>query len=518
SNSSASEDMHTPTPRVYRDKVTPHWIEVGATPTDCFWYSVSIPDGKEFVLVDASKGLRSAAFDHARVAENLAHLLGKSIGPHALPFDSIDFSTDMSKVVLHGRNSNWQRDLKDYNLTALPKARDETNYLQMRNHPHPSRSSATETDVTFINHLTKEVDIFWLDDDGARQPYGSLAPNTEREQHTYSGHAWLVANKDKNVIGVFDAEDKPGIALISESQKERNNKNDNHVKEPASYDNQLYSPDHMWKASVHGDNLFLSNVKSGTEYQLSFDAAPARSYARNAERMHGVEMDYESKAAEQSIPAVYWSPDSQHLVAMLHKSGSQHRITLIQSSPDDQVQPKLISIPYLKPGDDVPYTKPHLFDIKKKEEIPVDDKLFANPWSIDDVRWNPDCSEFTFLFNQRGHQALKIIGVNANTGAARTIIDETSATFICYSSKLFSEYLDATSEIIWMSERDGWNHLYLYDAKAGRVKNQITKGEWVVRGVDFIDREKRQVWFHASGINPEEDPYYLQYYRVNFDG
>jgi dipeptidyl aminopeptidase/acylaminoacyl peptidase len=69
-----------------------------------------------------------------------------------------------------------------------------------------------------------------------------------------------------------------------------------------------------------------------------------------------------------------------------------------------------------------------------------------------------------------------------------------------------------------MSERDGWNHLYLYDAKTGRVKNQITRGEWVVRGVDRVDKETRQIWFRAGGIHRGQDPYYVHYCRVNFDG
>ena len=69
-----------------------------------------------------------------------------------------------------------------------------------------------------------------------------------------------------------------------------------------------------------------------------------------------------------------------------------------------------------------------------------------------------------------------------------------------------------------MSERDGWNHLYLYDGDTGQVKNQITQGEWVVRGVDSVDEENRQIWFRASGMDPDQDPYFIHYYRINFDG
>ena len=69
-----------------------------------------------------------------------------------------------------------------------------------------------------------------------------------------------------------------------------------------------------------------------------------------------------------------------------------------------------------------------------------------------------------------------------------------------------------------MSERDGWNHLYLYDGVAGRVKNQITKGEWVVRAVDSVDVANRRIWFEASGMIPGQDPYFLHHYRIDFDG
>jgi dipeptidyl aminopeptidase/acylaminoacyl peptidase len=79
-------------------------------------------------------------------------------------------------------------------------------------------------------------------------------------------------------------------------------------------------------------------------------------------------------------------------------------------------------------------------------------------------------------------------------------------------------WLDDTAEIIYASERDGWRHLYLIDAKAGVLKNQITKGDWVVRAIDRIDEEKRQIWFRASGMNSGQDPYLIHYYRINFDG
>ncbi|HLU46942.1 MAG TPA: prolyl oligopeptidase family serine peptidase, partial [Planctomycetota bacterium] len=101
---------------------------------------------------------------------------------------------------------------------------------------------------------------------------------------------------------------------------------------------------------------------------------------------------------------------------------------------------------------------------------------------------------------------------------ARAIIDERSETFIDYAGKLFIEFLDETDEIVWMSERDGWNHLYLYDATTGEMKGQITQGEWVVRGVDRVDSERREVWFRAGGIHSGQDPYHVHFARVGLDG
>ena len=148
--------------------------------------------------------------------------------------------------------------------------------------------------------------------------------------------------------------------------------------------------------------------------------------------------------------------------------GDDRQIHLIESSPKDQLQPKLHTLSYAKPGDKMPIDKPYLFDVTQKSGQAIDDELFTNPWSISEIRWWPDSSTFTFLYNQRGHQVLRIVGVDAATGQARAIVDETSKTFVEYSGKYFCRYLDDTQEIVWMSERDGWNHLYLYDAVTGQ--------------------------------------------------
>ncbi len=256
------------------------------------------------------------------------------------------------------------------------------------------------------------------------------------------------------------------------------------------------SPDGQWEAVIVGGNVVLRSLKNHDRIILSQAGKPGDGYTGD----------------------FLWSPDSTKLLALWTHDGDHRKVYLIQSSPPDQLQPRLLWYEYLKPGDQIPLTKPHLFDIPTHSEIHVTGDLFPNPWSVDGFNWDPDSSRFTFVYNQRGHQVLRVIAVDAHTGAASAVIDEQSKTFIDYDSHLFYRYFPATGEMIWMSERDGWNHLYLYDAHTGQVKNQITRGQWVVRGVDSVDEKNRQIWFHAGGIFPDQDPYYIQYCRINFDG
>lgn len=256
------------------------------------------------------------------------------------------------------------------------------------------------------------------------------------------------------------------------------------------------SPDGKWTTIIKNGNLYLKGKAADDEFELSKDATADEGYEQG----------------------VYWSPDSKHFAALRTHKAQEHLVYTVESSPKDQLQPKLHSQNYLKPGDQIAVTKPHLFDVAEHKEIAVKDDLFKTPWSISQVRWSEDSSHFSFLYNQRGHQAMRIVAVNVKTGAAKAIVNEEVKTFIDYTNKVFTRYLDDTKEIIWMSERDGWNHLYLYDAATGQVKNQITRGEWVVRGIDRIDDKARQIYFRAGGIHSEQDPYYIHYCRINFDG
>jgi lipoprotein-anchoring transpeptidase ErfK/SrfK len=151
------------------------------------------------------------------------------------------------------------------------------------------------------------------------------------------------------------------------------------------------------------------------------------------------------------------------------------------------------------------------------EEVAIDRESFSTPWSNDQLRWAADGKSFTFLHNRRGHQLLRLVSVDAASGAVRTVMEEQSPTFVDYAHKTWMHWLSET-ELLWMSERDGWNHLYLVDVAAGRISRRVTTGAWVVRAVESVDDDARTVTIRAMGIDAGQDPYHEHWLRIPIDG
>ena len=471
---------------VFKAHVTPHWDAQG----DRFWYRNDLPGGaREFIRVDAVRGVREPAFDHQKLALALAQATAKEVRPERLPIDGLAFDDKATTLRFSAAGKHWEYGLPAGKLRELGKDEFSPASLPTLDSPHASSRTGPETSITFVNLTRNAVEVFWLDPDGQTHGYGKLAPGRECRQQTYAGHVWLARDGGGKELAVFEAALEDSRAVIDGSRKPRRRPT---VPRPLGGD----SPDGKWTALVQEHNVVLRPREGSADVALTRDGRADDSYTGE----------------------FYWSPDSRRLVALRQKDFEARKVYLIESSPRDQLQPKLHSYPYRKPGDPIPITKPHLFDVEGRKEVPVADDLFPNPWEIRDARWERDGKRFTFVYNQRGHQVLRVIGVDADDGRAVALVEERSRTFIDYADKYAAYYLDDTGELIWMSERDGWNHLYLYDLKAGQVKNPITRGDWVVRGIDRIDPVRRQVWFRAGGIRAGQDPYFVHHCRVNFDG
>jgi dipeptidyl aminopeptidase/acylaminoacyl peptidase len=266
------------------------------------------------------------------------------------------------------------------------------------------------------------------------------------------------------------------------------------------------SPDGRWLAYVENYNLHVRSKDGKQTAGLSEDGSEDNYYA---------------------LSTIVWSPDSKRIVAYRIRPGYRRLIHYVEAAPPDQLQPEYPTMVYPKPGDVLPLPQPVLFDVTARHQISINNGLFPNPYNLGPATWWKDGRGFTFDYNQRGHQAFRVIEVDANTGNARALIDEQSQTFIDYRPLVMDQYdtgkvyrhdVADGKQIIWASERDGWEHLYLLNGQTGEVENQITKGPWVVRAVNYVDDQRRQIWFEASGMKASEDPYFVHGYRINFDG
>jgi len=257
------------------------------------------------------------------------------------------------------------------------------------------------------------------------------------------------------------------------------------------------SPDGKREAMIRNYNVAVRTTGSRDVVMLSTDGSEGGYY---------------------DLDSLEWSPDSTRLAVYKVRPGQRRYVHYVESSPEDQLQPKHSVLQYAKPGDVVDVERPVLFHVESKTQTVVDSALFPNAYDVAGLNWRPDSGAVTFEYNERGHQVYRVISIDAASGVARSLVSEESKTFFCYSGKKYRHDLDDGKEIIWMSERDGWNHLYLYDGTTGKVKSQITRGAWTVRGVLQVDAKARQIYFSASGMYPATDPYFVHYYRINVDG
>ncbi|HWD38919.1 MAG TPA: prolyl oligopeptidase family serine peptidase [Fimbriimonas sp.] len=252
------------------------------------------------------------------------------------------------------------------------------------------------------------------------------------------------------------------------------------------------SPDGAWIAHCDGLNVQVK-TKGGTDVALTTDGTPQAYFAK-----------------------VEWRPDSKKIVAIRVIPGDRKPVYLIQSSPPGGGRAVLKTRPYDLPGDKLDSFDIWLLDPVTKEVKKIDADPLDGPFAdMPTLRWTNDKQHFTYEKLDRGYQRWRLMETDAETGATKALIDDQAKTFVDTTSAYV--HFCQNDEVIYRSEKDGWGQLYLYKPD-GTLEDQITKGPWVVRGVDRVDEKNRQIVFHASGMNAREDPYFNHYYRVNFDG
>lgn len=282
-----------------------------------------------------------------------------------------------------------------------------------------------------------------------------------------------------------------------------------------SHGKEVLSPDGKKAVFIKDYNLWLKDVATNQLTQLTTDGVQYYGYATdNAGWTH----------SDNAI--VKWSPDSRKIATFKQderKAGDMYLATT------NVGHPVLQHWKYPLPGDsNIIMIERVVIDIENPKvirlQIPPDPHRatlsddISSSGELDDISWSDDGSQFAFVSTSRDHKIEKVRIADAATGVVREVFEEKAPTQ--YESGWGSinwKYLPATKEIIWFSERDNWGHLYLYDATTGKLKNQITKGNWVVTQMLHVDEKSRMIYFLANGLDTA-NPYFTHFYKIGFDG
>jgi dipeptidyl aminopeptidase/acylaminoacyl peptidase len=280
------------------------------------------------------------------------------------------------------------------------------------------------------------------------------------------------------------------------------------------------SPDGTMAIVAKDDNLWLRNLPSGAERQLTHDGEPHFSYGTMPGSSLLVVLQ---KSSGMKFPpfGVQWSPDSRRIVVTRVDERTLPDYFFLQSVPyDGTLRPKVISMRTALSGEsNKAAAHGSIIDVKSGTQVEIQtaaEGLGETLW------WSSDRSHFFAIQGGDYSRSETLFDVNASTGSLRPVLQEQSETFLQISPLEYDEpavrYLDKSADFIWFSQRDGWNHLYLVDTRTGAIKAKLGDGPWSVQNIVFVDQARRLLYFTAVGREARQDPYYRHLYVVRFDG
>lgn len=278
----------------------------------------------------------------------------------------------------------------------------------------------------------------------------------------------------------------------------------------------IASPNGKYEVFIRNWNLVLRDRATGKETQITKDGVTDFGYATdNAGWQHS------------DRPVVVWSPDSTRIATFQQDQRKTSTMALVSTRPGAPVV-ETWKYPFL--GDkDITTIERVIIDVSNpaaaktvRLKMPADQhrSTFCDDVSCnggwEDVQWADDGKSLAFVSTDRGHKSAQLRVADINTGAVRDVYKETVATQ--YESGNGSpnwRYMPETNEFIWFSEKSDWGHLYLHDLTTGKVKKQLTSGNWNVWKIERFDKPGRNLWVQAVGKEKGEDPYYKHFYKVN---
>jgi dipeptidyl aminopeptidase/acylaminoacyl peptidase len=285
--------------------------------------------------------------------------------------------------------------------------------------------------------------------------------------------------------------------------------------DPEENPDETLSPDKKWAAYVKDYNLYVRNVSTGEVVQLTHDGVRSWDYATP---LPSLRLLVAQGTDEPKQPAaVFWSPDSSKLITYRLDSRNSGRFTSLQFVPPDQLRPKAYTYVYPLPGEVLAKAWPIIFDIQSGKRVDVKTDPIELPFQDGPgFEWFADSKTIYYDADDRGFKTKELRVVDPETGEQKVLLREHNDDYMD-PGETFFRFSHSTHEILSSSERDGWNHLYLYRDN-GELENQVTSGAWVVDRIEYIDEKDHKVFFRANGREKNEDPYQSHLYSIGFDG
>lgn len=281
--------------------------------------------------------------------------------------------------------------------------------------------------------------------------------------------------------------------------------------------NEHVSPNGRLAAYIDNYNLWIVDLKTEKKKQITFDGKKDYGYATN-----------NAGWIKSNNAVLKWSPNSDKIATFQQDARGVGMMYLTSTNVGHQ---KLEAWRHPLPGDKTIFTierviihlgnKPKTVRLKMDKDLQrgtTTDHIAGRGGILLDAQWNKDGSQFAFVSGSRDHKEAHLQIADARTGKVTSIHKEIVETY--YESGVDAEnwrVLFDSNEFIWYSEKSDWGHLYLYDLKSKKLKNQITSGNWIVKQIRHIDFDAREIYFTGGG-KEEGNPYYDYLYKVSFDG
>jgi dipeptidyl-peptidase 4 len=478
---------------VFDGSVTPRWLSTSTK----FWYSYETSLGRKYYIVDPVLKTKKPIFDNVRMAAMLTKIVLTPYDAQHLPIQTIKFIKKDTAI--------------EFDLDV-----------------------ATDSDVAVGEKIIKASDVGkeFEDKEKEKEKEQDTQKNKEQQQQQ---QAERKEPPPKTKTLHFEYDLSSGKLMLVE----------NWLKPVTRPRWASVSPDEKTVIFGRGFNLFMMDAdnfklaqkkaddKAIKEVQLTTDGEDYYSYTRRL--TDDAKKEYQKDEKERKdyrVPpiGIIWSKDSKKIALVREDERKVGDLWVINALSNPR--PTLETYRYAMPGEEnQPQPELLVFDLATKVKVKAKADQFKDPTisiytaprkNIDRERDNPlpsmwlgdTTDKLYFGVQSRDLHRFDVCLTDTKTGETKVLIHEVLNTYIDVQPL---RLVNGGQEMIWWSERDGWGHYYLYEG-SGKLKNQITSGEFVTTGIESIDEKLRVLYFNGCGREANEDPYYSHLYRVNLDG